>query len=216
MALLAWAREQDALIIEDDYDAEFRYDRHPIGAMQGLDPAHVIYAGTASKSIAPGLRLGWLAAPRRVVGSLVEAKLALDHGSGALDQLILADVIERGELDRHLRRMRSVYRQRRDTLLMALARDLPRWTTVGASAGLHVLAFPPETVDVPRLVRDALSKERIRITGLDGYRAGPAGPNGVVFGYGAADDHRIDRAVALLAALVESQMASASPNVPRR
>jgi GntR family transcriptional regulator/MocR family aminotransferase len=201
IALLEWARERDTLVVEDDYDAEFRYDREPVGAMQGLDPEHVIYAGTASKSIAPGLRLGWLGAPPRFVVPLVEAKYALDHGSGALDQLILADVIERGELDRHLRRVRSVYRRRRDTLLTALARHLPRWTTVGASAGLHVLAYPPANVDVPRLVHLAESEAGIRITALDGYRAIPTEPNGVVFGYGTAEERHIDGAIAAVARL---------------
>lgn len=202
IALLAWARERQALIIEDDYDAEFRYDRDPVGAMQGLDPEHVIYTGTASKSIAPGLRLGWLAAPRRVTGSLVAAKHELDHGSGALDQLILADVITRGDLDRHLRRMRAVYRRRRDTLLTALAKHLPDWATVGASAGLHVLAYPPQPIDVPRLVSLAASEAGIRITALDGYRAIPGEPNGVVFGYGAADERQLDDAMAALSRLL--------------
>ena len=106
-ALIAWADRRDATIIEDDYDSEFRYDREPIGAMQGLCAERVVYAGTASKILAPGLRLGWIVAPSRIAADIAHVKMAADHGSAALDQLALADFIERGELDRHLRRMRD-------------------------------------------------------------------------------------------------------------
>ncbi len=103
-ALVDWADRRSGWVIEDDYDAEFRYDREPIGALQGLRPERVIYAGSASKTLAPGLRLGWIAAPPVLVDGLTDAKLAADHGSPVIDQLALADFIGRGELDRHLRR----------------------------------------------------------------------------------------------------------------
>ena len=119
-AAVRWARERDALIVEDDYDAEYRYDRAPIGALQGLAPDRVIYAGTASKTLAPGLRLGWLVLPPQLVDRVAEAKLLADRGSPVLDQLAFADFLDRGEFDRHLRRMRPVYRRRRDALLAAL------------------------------------------------------------------------------------------------
>ena len=109
-ALVDWADRRSGWVIEDDYDAEFRYDREPIGALQGLRPERVIYTGSASKTLAPGLRLGWIAAPPVLVDGLTDAKLAADHGSPVIDQLALADFIGRGELDRHLRRMRPIYR----------------------------------------------------------------------------------------------------------
>lgn len=200
-ALIDWADRHDATIIEDDYDGEFRYDREPIGAMQGLCPHRVAYAGTASKVLAPGLRLGWVAAPRRLVDGLAATKMAADHGSSALDQLALADFIERGELDRHLRRMRGVYRDRRDALLGALDRHLPELRPVGASAGLHVLAWLPPHVDEASLVR-AAEQEHIGVTGVSALRIRPGGRGGLVFGYGSLDERRIEEAVARLAVLV--------------
>ena len=146
-ALADWATRRGAWVVEDDYDAEFRYDREPIGAIQGLCRDRVVYAGSASKVLAPGLRLGWLLSPPELTGSLVERKQAADMGSPALDQLAFADVLERGELDHHLRRMRPIYRGRRDALLAALARHLPDVRPVGAAAGLHVLAWLPPDVD---------------------------------------------------------------------
>ena len=104
-------------ILEDDYDAEYRYDREPIGAIQGLAPEHVIYGGSASKTLAPGMRLGWLVAPADLVDDLASFKLSLDRGSPSLDQLAFADFLVRGEFDHHLRRMRPIYRARRDALL---------------------------------------------------------------------------------------------------
>jgi GntR family transcriptional regulator/MocR family aminotransferase len=124
-AVLRWATRRGAVVIEDDYDAEYRYDRTPVGAMQGLAPDHVVYAGSASKTLAPGLRLGWFVLPGHLAGPMANAKIAADRGSPALEQLALADLITRGEFDRHLRRMRPVYRRRRDALLAALNRRLP-------------------------------------------------------------------------------------------
>jgi GntR family transcriptional regulator/MocR family aminotransferase len=118
-AVLAWAQRTGALVLEDDYDAEYRYDRAPVGAMQGLDRDRVAYAGTASKTLAPGFRLGWLIPPRELLEPLAEAKLLADRGSPILDQLTFADFLARGEFDRHLRRMRPIYRSRRDALLRA-------------------------------------------------------------------------------------------------
>ena len=131
-AAVRWAQQRDALIVEDDYDAEYRYDRAPLGAMQGLAPDRVVYAGTASKTLAPGLRLGWLVVPPRLVAAVAEAKALADRGSPVLDQLALADFLARGELDRHLRRTRPLYRRRRDALLRALRDSAPR-----ARAGGH-------------------------------------------------------------------------------
>ena len=139
-AVLRWADDRGALVVEDDYDAEYRYDRAPIGAMQGLAPDRVVYAGTASKTLAPGLRLGWLVLPPRLVGAFAEAKLLADRGSPVLDQLAFADFLDRGEFDRHLRRMRPLYRRRRDALLAALGERLPELEPAGIAAGLHLVA----------------------------------------------------------------------------
>lgn len=206
-ALLAWARDGGHLIIEDDYDAEYRYDRDPVGAMQGLDPEHVVYAGTASKSLAPGIRLAWLAVPTRLHPLLTAAKSDLDHGSSAIEQLLLADAIEHGELDRHLRRMRTIYRRRRDAMLAALASQLPTWRPVGASAGLHLLVELPDEVDEARLIT-AAARSGVLVYGLGRYRAalGPRWP-GVglcrgrrrtdrpgrgAFGHGCSDRRTVD------------------------
>jgi GntR family transcriptional regulator/MocR family aminotransferase len=199
-ALIDWADRKDALIVEDDYDAEYRYDREPIGAMQGLCSYRVAYAGTASKTLAPGLRLGWLVVPQRLSVPIAQAKQAADLGSSALDQLALADFIERGELDRHLRHMRGVYRLRRDALLAGLARHLPELRPAGASAGLHVLAWLPSGVDEAALVAEAAAAG----IGLQGSAASFAGEptrGGIIFGYGAIDERRIDLGLRRLASL---------------
>lgn len=119
------AATRGAYLIEDDYDGEFRYDRHPVGALQGLAPEHVVYAGSASKSLAPGLRLGWLALPAALVDGVDEAKRRADRGTDVLAQLTFAELIESGALDRHIRRMRRRYRNRRDALVVTLGRCAP-------------------------------------------------------------------------------------------
>ena len=205
-ALLAWSERSGALILEDDYDAEYRFDRAPVGALQGLAPDRVVYIGSASKTLAPGLRLGWLAAPRPVAEQLAEAKLLVDSGSPALDQLAFADFLSHGELDRHLRRVRPTYRRRREALLAVLARDLPEVTPVGTSAGLHVLAWLPPTVDEAALVtaaRDAgIALEGVAASASPGSPVDRAGRGGLILGYGGADERAIARGVRRLAGLV--------------
>ena len=160
----------------------------------------MVYAGSASKVLAPGLRLGWLLSPPELTGSLVERKQAADMGSPALDQLAFADVLERGELDHHLRRMRPIYRGRRDALLAALARHLPDVRPVGAAAGLHVLAWLPPDVD-----EDAPSPTRPRpaspSAGSRRRRIAP-GPGGLIFGYGVIREPAIEPGIARLAGIV--------------
>ena len=151
-AVLRWAAERGAIVIEDDYDAEYRYDRTPVGALQGLAPDRVVYAGSASKSLAPGMRLGWFVLPEHLAEPMAAAKIAADRGSPVLEQLALADLITRGEFDRHLRRMRPVYRRRRDALLTALARQLPQLQPAGISAGLHLVTWLPPDLDEATVV----------------------------------------------------------------
>ena len=199
-ALADWAQQHGALIVEDDYDAEFRYDREPIGAIQGLARDHVLYAGSASKVLAPGLRLGWLLSPPHLTEALTAAKQAADMGSAALDQLAFADVLERGELDHHLRRMRSIYRGRRDALLASLKRHLPDLRPVGAAAGLHVLAWLPDDVDELAVVADAAAAG-IALAAIGPRRIAP-GPGGLIFGYGIIAEPAIEPGIARLAGIV--------------
>ncbi|MEU9091769.1 PLP-dependent aminotransferase family protein [Streptomyces sp. NPDC048428] len=142
--LLDWARESDGLIVEDDYDGDFRYDRAPVGALQGLDPERVAYTGSVSKSLAPGLRLGWLLAPASMTDELTDRKRTMDLGNPAVDQAVLADFIARGGYDRQLRRCQRAYRERRDVLTAALAEHFPGTEVSGIAAGLHIIARLPE------------------------------------------------------------------------
>jgi GntR family transcriptional regulator/MocR family aminotransferase len=196
-AIVAWAKRRDAVILEDDYDAEYRYDREPIGAIQGLAPDNVIYAGSASKTLAPGLRLGWLIAPARLVDQIAALKKAVDRGSPSFEQLAFADFLSRGEFDRHLRRMRPVYRARRDALLAALRRHLPEVRPVGASAGLHVLAWLPPGIDEARVVARA-REAGVNVDPLGPYW-GDGGPGGLLFGYGGIAEAAIDEGVRIIA-----------------
>lgn len=138
-ALLHWARGEGAVIVEDDYDAEYRYDRRPVGCLQGLSPEVVVYGGSASKTLAPAMRLGWLALPERLVEPVVELQRIRGGMPAVLEQLALSDLIERGELDRHLRRQRRVYERRRSALLDALAEAMPAAEVSGTAAGLYVV-----------------------------------------------------------------------------
>ena len=200
-AVLRWAAQRGAIIIEDDYDAEYRYDRTPVGALQGLAPDHVVYAGSASKTLAPGLRLGWLALPARLAGPVAAAKIAADRGSPALDQLALADLITRGEFDRHLRRMRPVYRRRRDALLVALGRHLPWLEPAGISAGLHLVTWLPPHLDEATVV-SAARRAGVGIDAVGPYRIGHPGPGGLIFGYATVSEQAIAEGIARLARVI--------------
>jgi GntR family transcriptional regulator/MocR family aminotransferase len=197
-AVLAWAEQSSALVVEDDYDAEYRYDRAPVGAIQGLDPDRVAYAGTASKTLAPGFRLGWIVLPRDLVGPFSEAKLMADRGSPILDQLTFADFLTRGEFDRHLRRMRPIYRAQRDALLAELARHLPELEPAGIAAGLHVVAWLPEDLDEIAVI-EAARREGVEVAGVSPYRLAPGGRGGLIFGYSHLTGRAIADGVARLA-----------------
>jgi GntR family transcriptional regulator/MocR family aminotransferase len=200
-ALLAWARDGDRLVIEDDYDAEFRYDRRPLAALQGLDPARVAYVGTASKTLAPALRLGWILAPAALAPALAVEKLAADSGSPALDQLALAHMIATGEHDRHLRRVRRTYAERRDRLVAALARAVPEGRIEGAAAGVHLVLALPVELDPVRL-RKANAAHGVVADDIGARRHSPSprGPTRLVLGYGRVPTAGVDAAVAGLAA----------------
>ena len=197
-AVIQWAAERGAVIIEDDYDAEYRYDRTPVGALQGLAPDRVVYAGSASKTLAPGLRLGWLVLPAYLSAPMAAAKIAADRGSPALEQLALADFVTRGEFDRHLRRMRPVYRRRRDALLAALARDLPGLERAGVSAGLHLVAWLPPNLDEAAVV-GAARRAGVGLDAVGPYRIANPGPGGLIFGYATVSERAIGEGIARLA-----------------
>jgi GntR family transcriptional regulator / MocR family aminotransferase len=154
-ALMAWASEGERLIIEDDYDAEYRYDRAPLGALQGLAPDRVAYLGTVSKTLAPALRIGWIVAPPSMLARLVELKAFADHGNPTIEQLALARLLESGSYDSHLRQARRRYRARRDALVRAVATHLPRARVTGVAAGLHAIVRLPHAVDGLQLVQAA-------------------------------------------------------------
>jgi GntR family transcriptional regulator/MocR family aminotransferase len=200
-AILRWAKRRGALVIEDDYDAEYRYDRAPIGAMQGLAPDHVVYAGTASKTLAPGLRLAWLVVPQRLVEDVAATKILADRGSPALDQLAFADFLSRGELDRHLRRMRPVYRRRRDALLDALRDWLPDFRPTGIAAGQHLVAWLPADLDEATVV-EAAARRGVGVYGIAPYRIASHGPGGLIFGYATLSERTIAEGIEILAGVV--------------
>jgi GntR family transcriptional regulator/MocR family aminotransferase len=213
--LVAWANREDRLIIEDDYDAEFRYDRNGIGAIQGLDPCRVIHIGTASKTLAPGIRLGWMSLPDELIDEVRVAKAAHDSGSPSLEQLALAELIDSGDYDRHVARARHVYRQRRDLLIEALARDLPDFPVQGAAAGLHVLLRLPDAAD--DVAVQAIAAERgIGVNPLSTMTISGPVERGLVLGYSRLTVERIDAAVGALAAcLADAGVTSARSGAAR-
>lgn len=201
-ALLHWARGS-RLVIEDDYDAEHRYDRAPVRALQPAAPDQVAHAGSTSKTLAPGMRLGWLVPPRHLHAELVAARHASDLGSPALPQLVLAHLLATGEYDRHLRLVRNRQRRRRDAVLAALAEHLPHARVEGVAAGLHLLITLP---DERRHSDDAELAAAIRRSGvvvhpLSWHRHQP-GPPGLVLGYAAQPPDRLHEAVRHIAAVV--------------
>jgi GntR family transcriptional regulator/MocR family aminotransferase len=209
-AVLQWAQRTGALIIEDDYDAEYRYDRPPVGAMQGLDPERVAYIGTASKTLAPGFRIGWAILPPHLIEPFAEAKLLNDRGSPILDQLTFADFIERGEFDRHLRRMRPAYRSRRDALLDALAQHLPELEPAGIAAGLHLVAWLPAGLDEAAVI-EAAAGEGVAVAGVTPYRLVASERGGLIFGYSNLSEREIADGVARLGQAVAAVRAAADP-----
>ncbi|MBV9415784.1 MAG: PLP-dependent aminotransferase family protein [Solirubrobacterales bacterium] len=199
---IEWARAGERLIVEDDYDGEFRYDRHPLGSLQAHAPDHVVYAGTASKTLAPGLRLAWLAVPRALLDAVVAVKTLADRQSGVLDQLTLAELIVSGAYDRHVRRSRLLYRRRRDRLLAALRRGAPDARVSGIAAGLHALVeLPPGSAEAEVIAGAA--ERGLALSGLAAFAEG-AGRHrpALVVGYARPPEHAFTAAVARLIAVL--------------
>jgi len=201
-ALVDWAHRNDAFIIEDDYDSEFRYDREPVGVLQGLAPGRVFTIGTTSKALAPAVRLGWILAPPSLTPGVAAQKRISDRGSSTLDQLALAALLESGRYDRHLRRMRATYASRRAGLIAALARHAPGIRLTGLAAGFHAVAHLPAAADEQAVV--AAARERlVGLYGMDGFRAARvAGAPQLVLGFGQVSGRAIEPGIAAVADLL--------------
>jgi GntR family transcriptional regulator/MocR family aminotransferase len=201
LALLDWARQTDAFVIEDDYDAEFRYDREPVGAVQGLGPDRVITIGTVSKSLAPALRIGWLLCPGELADAVTETKHLIDRGSPTLDQLALARLFESGRYDRHLRRMRVTYAARRAALVDALHRHAPGVRLTGLAAGFHAVAHV-DHADERDLIDAALARS-VGVYGMSECRASHASdPARLVLGFGNTTERAITEGIAAIGDLL--------------
>jgi GntR family transcriptional regulator/MocR family aminotransferase len=197
-ALLQWARAGH-LVVEDDYDAEYRYDRAPVGALQGVAPDRVVYVGSTSKTLAPGLRIGWMVLPAHLVGPVALSKGLADTGSSVMDQLAFAKLLTTGGYDRHLRQMRRRYVSHRNALLQALARNLPEATVLGAAAGVHLTVRFPDGFSVAELVRRA-SDMRVKVEPLAPcYADETAAPPGLMLGYANLTETQIVEGVRVLA-----------------
>jgi len=203
--LIGWAREHDAVLIEDDYDAEFRYDRTPVAALQGLAPERVAYIGGASKIVSPALRLGWIAIPPRFARAVEREKRYDDLGSPLLEQLAFARFIGSGDLSRYLRRVRPVYRERRDAAIAAVSELLPDARWQGAAAGLRLHVLLPDGADERALVRAAFDRGLLLEDAAWHWAEPEAAPSSIILGYGTLPPPAIRRAVAAIAELLDGR-----------
>jgi GntR family transcriptional regulator/MocR family aminotransferase len=201
-AVVAWARRRAAVLIEDDYDAEFRYDREPVGALQGLAPDRVVLLGTVSKALAPALRLGWMVCPPDLLEAVTLEKLRTDRGSPVLDQLALARLIQTGRYDQHLRRVRTLYASRRAALVAALATHAPAVRLSGLAAGFHAVVHLPDHIDEAALVA-AAGERGVALYGMRGWRASDVdSPPQLVLGFGNLDARAITAGIVAIADLL--------------
>lgn len=198
--LLERVTATDGLVIEDDYDAEHRYDRPPVGALQAAAPDHVAHTGSTSKTLAPGMRLGWLVPPRRYLDEIAQARHDADLGSPALPQLVLARLLETGGYDAHLRRVRRRQRVRRDAVVASIHRHLPAAEVIGVAAGLHVLVMlPPGVDDSEAATRAASAGVIVHPLSWHRVRRSPRDRPGLVLGYAAHPPDRLDAAIRAIA-----------------
>jgi GntR family transcriptional regulator / MocR family aminotransferase len=200
-ALISWAVARDATLIEDDYDAEFRYDREPVGALQGLAPDRVALIGSVSKSLAPALRLGWVLCPPRLCPMVAGQRQLADRGSPVIDQLALADLLRSGQYDRHLRRMRLRYAARRVALVEALRRHVPGVELRGLAAGFHAVLQLSVDTDEQTVVA-AASRRSIGLYGIGRYRINRHLPPQLVLGFGNLTDMAIGEGIETVADLL--------------
>ncbi|HEV3357313.1 MAG TPA: PLP-dependent aminotransferase family protein [Pseudonocardiaceae bacterium] len=197
-ALLDWAAE-GGLVIEDDYDAEHRYDRAPVCALHALAPDRIVYTGSVSKTLAPALRLGWLLAPPPLRAELIGAKYYTDITSQSLGQFVVAELMTSGAVDKHLRLTRIRHRRRRNAVLDALAEYFPGARVHGVAAGLHLLVSLPELADDTEFAKHALA-EGVAVHPLSWYRIN-AGEPGLVIGYAASPPDQLREAIRRLSCL---------------
>ena len=201
-AVVEWAARTHGVVIEDDYDGEFRYDRQPLGALQALSPEHVVYAGTASKTLAPGVRLGWLVLPHGLVDDVVGAQVDAARHTGVIEQLALAEMITSGAYDRHVRRSRLAYRRRRDRLVSELQRKAPHVRVTGIAAGMHALVELPKRASEAAVI-DSASHHGVAVSGLATFSFGERARNpALVVGYATPPDHLFTSAVSRLSAVL--------------
>jgi GntR family transcriptional regulator/MocR family aminotransferase len=199
--LAAWARERGALVLEDDYDAELRYDRGPPGCLQGLAPDVVVLAGSVSKTLAPTLRLGWLCLPGEHVAEAMALRASFDGGGTRFVEIAFAELLASGAFDRHVRVSRQRYRAKRSLLVDAVAEALPGARLRGIAAGLHaVLELPPGTDE--QAVVAAAGRAGVKVQGLGDYTLDHPRPPSLVIGYGPPSDRELRQAVAVIAEAV--------------
>lgn len=210
-AAAEWARRRNGLIVEDDYDGEFRYDRQPVGAMQGIAPDHVVYVGTASKTLGPALRLAWVVLPERLVEPFIDAKRHADLHSDLVSQLTLADLIRTHAYDRHIRACRLRYRSRRDALVRRLA-TVPGVTVEGVAAGLHAVIRPAGAGGVKRVLTEAARHDLALDDVARHWHGTHGGRPGLIVGYGRPSDGRYQAALDVLVRVLRA--ASRRDQVP--
>src|SRR5690348_15186632 len=201
-ALLEWAVRNDGFVIEDDYDSEFRYDREPVGVLQGLAPDRVFTIGTVSKSLAPAVRLGWVLVPPALTDAVAVEKRVSDRGSSGLDQLAVAALLESGRYDRHPRHMRAVYARRRGVLIDSLARHAPAVALTGLAAGFHAVAHLPGSADEQAVVAAARQRS-VGLYGMGPQRSTTVGaPPQLVLGFGNVGERAVEAGIAAVADLL--------------
>ena len=173
LALIGWAERVDGTVLEDDYDAEFRYDRRPVASLQGMAPDRVVLLGSVSKSLSPAVQLGWVIMPQWLILRLVSDDLDRGVGPSPLTVAAFATMITEGWYERHLRSVRLAYRRRREALVAAIRRRLPACRVDGAAAGLHLPLALPAGTETARVVREAAALE-LPLVDLDHYRLRPS------------------------------------------
>jgi GntR family transcriptional regulator/MocR family aminotransferase len=204
-AVVDWAQRTDGYVLDDDYDGEFRYDRQPVGALQALSPERVVYLGSASKSLSPVLRLGWMVLPTDLVDPVIGAEGGSQFYVDGISQLTMADFITSGGYDKHIRRMRMRYRRRRDLVVQALAGTDIR--ILGLEAGLNLTLTLPDGAE-PEVLRRA-GEAGVGLQGLSIMRHPQAGtevprPDGLVIGFGTPADHAFGAALDALRAVLNA------------
>ncbi|MFI7576593.1 PLP-dependent aminotransferase family protein [Micromonospora sp. NPDC049497] len=203
-AVVAWASARDATIIEDDYDTEFRYDREPVGALQGLAPDRVALLGSVSKSLAPALRLGWALTPPHLSAAVAKHKQLADRGSPVIDQLALAELLRGGTYDRHLRHMRRRYATRRNALVEALREHAPAIELHGLAAGFHAVAQLPTGADESTIITAARHRS-VGLYGMSSYRmTSQPHPAQLVLGFGNLTTDDIREGIRIIADLLHA------------